>query len=106
MRTFLEAELESHLVLPLETLCKRDSPTKTHGETTRYSRTSTGSERQRGKTGTDTKDGARHRKQSWRPLLLFIPLRLGLSEMNPVYNEPFKVSGVYPASRFTFGSHT
>ncbi|KAL9963595.1 hypothetical protein ACROYT_G027118 [Oculina patagonica] len=78
------------IINDIKTLCKRDSPTKTHGETTRYSRTSTGSERQRGKTGTDTKDGARHRKQAWRPLLLFIPLRLGLSEMNPVYNEPFK----------------
>ncbi|XP_077515068.1 autophagy-related 4a isoform X3 [Amblyomma americanum] len=40
-------------------------------------------------------DGVRHRTQShglaaaeavcWKPLLLFIPLRLGLSEINPVY---------------------
>jgi len=27
---------------------------------------------------------------SWHPLLLIIPLRLGLSEMNPVYKEPLK----------------
>lgn len=29
---------------------------------------------------------------SWRPLLLFIPLRLGLSETNPAYYPSLKVS--------------
>lgn len=71
-----------------EILCKREWPSRTYGETTYNSRTSTGSDRRR----SDSRDGAKHRKQHWRPLLLFIPLRLGLSEMNSVYNEPFKVS--------------
>ena len=86
----LEGFLET-LVLSLETLCKQDSPVKTHGEATCYSRTSTGSERRRGKPRLDIRDDVKHKKQTWRPLLLFIPLRLGLSEMNSVYNEPFKV---------------
>lgn len=85
---------ETLVWLALETLCKRDSPIKTYGEATCYSRTSTGSERRRGKTGLDVRDDVKHRKQAWRPLLLFIPLRLGLSEMNSVYNEPFKVRRV------------
>ncbi|XP_075744954.1 autophagy-related 4a isoform X5 [Rhipicephalus microplus] len=43
---------------------------------------------------TNTEDGIRNRMQphgglaaarSWKPLVLFIPLRLGLSEINPVY---------------------
>ncbi|XP_027048707.1 cysteine protease ATG4B-like [Pocillopora damicornis] len=79
------------IINDIKTLCKRDSPTKTHGEATSYSRTSAGVGRQRGAAGgSDTKDGTKHRQQGWRPLLLFIPLRLGLSEMNSVYNEPFK----------------
>ena len=57
--------------------------------------TSAGVGRQRGAAGgSDTKDGTKHRRQGWRPLLLFIPLRLGLSEMNSVYNEPFKVGTI------------
>ena len=76
------------LLLRLEILCKRDWPSRTHGETTHNSYRSTGSDRRR----SDSKEGTKHRKQHWRPLLLFIPLRLGLSEMNSVYNEPFKVS--------------
>ena len=86
---------EKHLnFLSLGTLCKQDSPVKTHGEATCYSRTSTGSERRRGNKGLDIRDDVKHKKQAWRPLLLFIPLRLGLSEMNSVYNEPFKVKKV------------
>ena len=30
-------------------------------------------------------------QRSWRPLLLFIPLRLGLSEINPTYYRALKV---------------
>ena len=89
MKDFLET-----LVLSLGTLCKQDSPVKTHGEATCYSRTSTSSERRRGKKALDIRDDVKHKKQAWRPLLLFIPLRLGLSEMNSVYNEPFKVRRV------------
>lgn len=32
------------------------------------------------------------KESSWRPLLLIIPLRLGLSEINPVYINSLKVS--------------
>lgn len=28
----------------------------------------------------------------WRPLLLFIPLRLGLSNLNPIYTKALKVN--------------
>ena len=28
----------------------------------------------------------------WKPLLLIVPLRLGLTEINPVYTEGLKVS--------------
>ena len=39
-------------------------------------------------------DGGRKREDSkhWRPLLLIIPLRLGLTEINPVYISSLKVS--------------
>ena len=30
-------------------------------------------------------------EKHWRPLLLMIPLRLGLTEINPVYAESLKV---------------
>ena len=94
--------MKASFLLPLETLCKRDSPTKTRGEATSYSRTSTGVGRQRAaSSGSDTKDGAKHRRQVWRPLLLFIPLRLGLSEMNSVYNEPFKVCRLSDLSSYS-----
>lgn len=79
------------IINDIKFLCKRDSSTKSHGEATSYSHTSAGVGRQRGAVGgSDTTESAKHRPQGWRPLLLFIPLRLGLSEMNSVYNEPFK----------------
>lgn len=70
----------------IKLLCKGDWVLRTHCETTQNSCTS--SERDRWRSG--SKEGVKHRKNQWRPLLLFIPLRLGLSEMNSVYNEPFK----------------
>ncbi|EDO45217.1 predicted protein [Nematostella vectensis] len=35
---------------------------------------------------------------NWRPLVLFIPLRLGLTEMNVVYNEPLKACFTFKQS--------
>ncbi|XP_066942762.1 cysteine protease ATG4B isoform X3 [Macrobrachium rosenbergii] len=37
-------------------------------------------------------------ERSWRPLLLFIPLRLGLSEMNPIYYSGIKKCFKMPQS--------
>jgi cysteine protease ATG4 len=31
---------------------------------------------------------------SWKPLVLVVPLRLGLSEINPVYVQGLKVGGI------------
>ncbi len=36
-------------------------------------------------------NGAKHCLNSWRPLLLFVPLRLGLTDINDSYIEPIKV---------------
>ena len=52
-------------------------------------------------------------QKSWRPLLLFIPLRLGLSEINPAYYNALKVCFVlfyletvlYVLSSATVDSH-
>ncbi|XP_068732115.1 cysteine protease ATG4B-like isoform X1 [Montipora capricornis] len=76
------------IINDIKVLCKGDWSSRTHGETTHNSCTTSGVDRRI----SDPKDGIKHRKKQlkWRPLLLFIPLRLGLSEMNSVYNEPFK----------------
>lgn len=31
-----------------------------------------------------------HQKGPWKPLLLFVPMRLGLNGLNPTYQEPLK----------------
>lgn len=41
-------------------------------------------------------------ERTWRPLLLFIPLRLGLAEMNPIYVPGLKVSMVYNITFLSF----
>lgn len=35
-------------------------------------------------------------KNSWKPLVLVIPLRLGISTINPAYVQGVKVSGKKP----------
>ncbi|XP_073255367.1 cysteine protease ATG4A-like isoform X1 [Porites lutea] len=74
------------IVNDIKILCKREWPSRTYGETSRRRHSSEKGESRR----SDSAEGVKHRKSHWRPLLLFIPLRLGLSEMNSVYNEPFK----------------
>ncbi|KAK2573814.1 Cysteine protease ATG4B [Acropora cervicornis] len=86
MQNFLDKKDSLYSIHQIELLCKGDWVLRTHCETTHNSCTS--SERDRWRSG--SKEGVKHRKNQWRPLLLFIPLRLGLSEMNSVYNEPFK----------------
>ncbi|CAG2179040.1 unnamed protein product, partial [Oppiella nova] len=42
--------------------------------------------------GTDDSDNEANDKKSWKPLVLFIPLRLGLSEINPIYFKSLKTT--------------
>ena len=42
-------------------------------------------------------------ESSWKPLLLFISLRLGLSDINPVYIPGLKASFTLPASLGVIG---
>ena len=98
---YIGANLLTETFVCLETLCKRDSISKSSGEST-YSSSCTSShaeQRHCFQAEGDTNDKCHrrhgtktnHTKSPWKPLLLFIPLRLGLSEMNSVYNEAFKV---------------
>jgi len=92
------------MVVLLEKLCKQSPPRRSCGKPTCYDCTETHkteeSLRRRGaaaKSPTKTGQAKTHGcKVSWRPLVLFLPLRLGLSEMNPVYNDPFKVRTKVP----------
>ena len=43
--------------------------------------------------------------QAWRPLLLFVSLRLGLSDINPVYTPALKASFSLPSSLGVIGEH-
>lgn len=82
-----------------EALCKMESVVKSSAEPTHNNCTSVQAEQRHVHQAEGSSDacrrrhgaGVKHAKASWKPLLLFIPLRLGLSEMNSVYNEPFKV---------------
>ncbi|XP_031554762.1 cysteine protease ATG4B-like [Actinia tenebrosa] len=86
------------IVEDIKILCKQDVPRKSCGESTCYDCTdSTYSEepiRRRGASNKSPKKTSKpptHScKNTWRPLVLFVPLRLGLSEMNPVYNDSLK----------------
>ena len=40
---------------------------------------------------TSTRTSLTNNETRWKPLLLIIPLRLGLSEINPIYFEHLKV---------------
>ena len=42
---------------------------------------------------------------AWRPLLLFVSLRLGLSDINPVYTPALKASFSLPSSLGVIGEH-
>jgi len=42
-------------------------------------------------TSPNAADESSKRRQTWRPLLMFIPLRLGLSDTNPAYFSSLKV---------------
>lgn len=35
-------------------------------------------------------------RPAWKPLLLIVPLRLGINQINPVYVDAFKVSHIFP----------
>ncbi|XP_034941002.1 cysteine protease ATG4B isoform X2 [Chelonus insularis] len=48
-------------------------------------------------------DGALNAPSQWKPLLLLIPLRLGLSEINPVYINGLKTSFKIPQSLGVIG---
>jgi hypothetical protein len=84
----------------IEKLCKQDLPRKSCGESTCYDCTDSAhieeSLRRRGASNKGPKKTSKPLTHScrdtWRPLVLFVPLRLGLSEMNPVYNDSLKVS--------------
>ena len=42
---------------------------------------------------------------AWRPLLLFVSLRLGLSDINPVYTPALKASFSLPSSLGVIGEN-
>lgn len=49
-------------------------------------------------SGTDSEDNEESVKKLWKPLVLFIPLRLGLTEINPIYFKSLKTTFVMKQS--------
>lgn len=41
-------------------------------------------------------DDLPHQKSAWKPLLLFVPMRLGLQSLNPIYHDPLRLAFTHP----------
>ncbi|KXJ16560.1 cysteine protease ATG4B [Exaiptasia diaphana] len=98
------------IIEDIKKLCKQGQPRKSCGQSTCYDCTDAHrveeSLRRRGLKSPASKANqvkTHTCKSSWRPLVLFLPLRLGLSEMNPVYSEPFKACFTFRQSLGVIG---
>ncbi|XP_032243268.1 cysteine protease ATG4B isoform X2 [Nematostella vectensis] len=101
------------IIEDIKKLCRVGMPKRTCGETSCYNCTTSSSaeaepslrhrSHHKEYSATSPKrhkhsDRRRPCNPSWRPLVLFIPLRLGLTEMNVVYNEPLKACFTFKQS--------
>ncbi|XP_067127879.1 cysteine protease ATG4B-like isoform X3 [Centruroides vittatus] len=85
LTTFYDIHFKIDFILNVETLCKVNQ----ESECKKYEANESTSVKISNSCSLDVN---RSSDPNWKPLLLFIPLRLGLSEINPVYLKALKIT--------------